>query len=68
MTRKWFDRGVLLISILTLIGMFIADELFAQYQVGDQVADFTLMTTSGKTRSLSNYRGKIIVLNFFDTL
>lgn len=40
-------------------------ETFAQYKVGDTVADFTLADVNGDSISLFDYRGKVILLNFF---
>jgi peroxiredoxin len=37
----------------------------AQYKVGDTVSDFTLPEVNGDSISLSDYRGKVILLNFF---
>lgn len=34
---------------------------------GDEAIDFTLQDINGKTYSLSDYRGKVVVLNFFAT-
>ena len=39
----------------------------AAYKVGDKVADFALKDEHGKTVKLSQYKGKVIVLNFFAT-
>ncbi len=35
------------------------------YKIGDKIADFTLKDDTGKTVKLSQYKGKVIVLNFF---
>jgi len=37
----------------------------AAYKIGDKVADFALKDEHGKTVKLSQYKGKVIVLNFF---
>jgi cytochrome oxidase Cu insertion factor (SCO1/SenC/PrrC family) len=37
----------------------------AQYQVGDTVADFTLNDHTGTAVSLSDYAGKVVMLNFW---
>lgn len=37
------------------------------YKIGDKVADFALKDEHGKTVKLSQYKGKVIVLNFFAT-
>lgn len=39
----------------------------AQYQVGDKVNDFALNDLEGKNISLSDFKGKLILLNFFAT-
>jgi cytochrome oxidase Cu insertion factor (SCO1/SenC/PrrC family) len=37
----------------------------AQYKVGDTVSDFALVDVNGDSISLFDYRGKVILLNFF---
>ncbi len=36
-------------------------------EIGDTAQDFTLSDTSGRPVSLSNFKGKVIILNFFAT-
>lgn len=49
-----------------LIFLFIGIKVtFAQYKVGDKVTDFTLVDVNGKAILLSDYKGKVILLNFF---
>jgi peroxiredoxin len=68
-TRYWVRR-VLLLCLIGLVG-------YAIYQVstdtggkpveGDKAPDFTLTTLDGKQRSLSELKGKAIMLNFWGT-
>ena len=37
------------------------------YKIGDKIADFTFKSDQGKIVKLSDYKGKIVVLNFFAT-
>jgi AhpC/TSA family len=48
--------GVLLVSALAVVGVAIALE------VGEQAPDFTLPSTTGEQISLSQFRGKNLVL------
>ena len=67
MVNDFVRKGMALFFVLIMIGIFVAGEVSAQYAVGDTVSDFSLMTTTGNTRSLYTFKGKIIVLNFFAT-
>ena len=42
-------------------------DIFVGNKVGDTAPDFTLQTTEGKEISLSDYRGKNVILNFWAT-
>jgi cytochrome oxidase Cu insertion factor (SCO1/SenC/PrrC family) len=35
------------------------------YKIGDRIADFALKDEAGKTVHLSQYKGKVVVLNFY---
>lgn len=48
--------------VLTL-GLYPA--AFSQVQVGQQAPDFTLTDVTGVPRTLSQYRGQVVFLNFF---
>ncbi len=37
----------------------------ATYHVGQRIADFSLKDDTGRTVTLSQYRGKVIILNFY---
>jgi len=54
------------ITTCLLIFLFIGIKLtYAQYKVGDKITDFTLADVNGDSISLFDYRGKVILLNFF---
>ena len=38
-----------------------------QYQVGDEVDNFSLTDTEGSTVSLTGLQGKVVLLNFFES-
>jgi peroxiredoxin len=51
-----------------LISILIGSAGYSQdgfVDVGDVAPDFTLVTTEGDTLSLSDFRGKVVLLNFF---
>lgn len=54
----------LLLQIL-LLGI-VAVPVWAQYQYGDPVSDFTLPDGQGNPVSLSDYPGKIVFLVFWE--
>ena len=54
--------AVLLLSIV--LGGASARPL-AKYKVGDKIADFALKDDKGRTLRLSQYRGQVVVLNFY---
>ncbi|MDX2073526.1 MAG: redoxin domain-containing protein [Alphaproteobacteria bacterium] len=49
---------------LTLIAFFAAHNAFAAAQVGSAAPDFTATTASGKSVKLSDYKDKIVVLEW----
>ena len=58
---KWFRAA----GFAAMLVAFAAGTALASYQVGDTVSNFTLQDPFGVTHRLSDYDGKIIVLNFF---
>lgn len=48
-----------------LLVFLIGQTASAQYKVGDTVSDFTLADVNGDSISLSEYRGQVVLLNFF---
>ncbi len=55
---------VLTISMATLHSQTNGN---GKYKIGDKVTDFAFKSDQGKTVKLSDYKGKIVVLNFFAT-
>ena len=41
--------------------------VYRQFQVGEQAPDFSAKTADGESISLADYRGKYLLLNFWDT-
>lgn len=61
---------VILAGILLIGGIAIADSLFSEHKlpkVGDRAPDFTLQGLDGKTHELSDYKGKVLLINFWGT-
>jgi cytochrome oxidase Cu insertion factor (SCO1/SenC/PrrC family) len=68
MTR--IKRNTILLAAIGFAALMLACSTVSRavgkkYKIGDKVADFTLKDDRGRTVSLSQYRGKIIVLNFY---
>ena len=60
--RTYFQPAVVLILILCTVPVLQAKGFF---KVGDPAPNFTLPTLDGQTLSLSQYKGKVIVLGLF---
>jgi peroxiredoxin len=56
--NKWF------LSIITMI--FLSSSAFAELEVGKPAPDFELTDTKGTTHKLSNFKGKTVVLEWFN--
>lgn len=52
-----------LAAVLLLCGSSHAGK--STYKVGDKIADFALKDEAGKTVRLSQYAGRIVILNFY---
>lgn len=67
-TRYWVRR-VIFIALIALIGVALYQVIQGgnqkQPQIGDEAPDFTLTTLDGKEASLSQLRGKAVMLNFW---
>ncbi len=50
---------------VVLVSAFVSTLASAQSRVGDEAADFTLQSLEGGEVSLSNFRGQVVLLNFF---
>lgn len=65
MKKKIIKRGAQIVLYGTLIALLTAGIALSQYKVGDSVANFTLADVNGNPVSLSDYQGKVLLLNFF---
>ena len=54
-------RGLLLLGVL-LAGVLVGASVATALEVGEQAPDFTLSSTTGEKISLSQFRGKKLVL------
>ncbi|MCB0311525.1 MAG: redoxin domain-containing protein, partial [Bdellovibrionales bacterium] len=59
-------RPIRIFSLLALSAFLYVPQL-AALEVGDKTPDFVLPSSSGKTLRLSDYRGKIVLLDFWAT-
>lgn len=66
--QKIIQMVVLVFVIGILITMVLGLRSQGQaYGIGDEAYDFELQDLDGNTRRLSDYRGKVVMLNFFAT-
>ncbi|WP_124727733.1 thiol-disulfide oxidoreductase ResA [Staphylospora marina] len=68
-TRYWVRR-VLFLAMVAMIGFALYQGVFradAAPETGSEAPDFRLRTLDGKTVSLSDFRGKGVMLNFWGT-
>jgi len=52
------------ILLATLLTLFLAAPALAKVSIGQPAPDFTLTDSNGKTRSLSQFKGKVVVLEW----
>lgn len=64
MRNKILSMGIVSSLALFLI-LGYCHNSYAVYAVGDVVSDFTLNDMNGNSVSLSDYRGYVILINFF---
>jgi len=50
-----------------LLCLILPSMSFGQYSIGDSVNDFTLNDIDGKSVSLSDFDGQVVLFNFFAT-
>ncbi|TVY11702.1 thiol-disulfide oxidoreductase ResA [Paenibacillus cremeus] len=67
--KKWIQIAIfaviVVIGALTLISnVFLSDK---KPVVGSKAPDFTLLGLDGKTHKLSDYKGKVVVVNYWGT-
>ena len=55
------------ITRVMLTGFFVGAALFSGGATADKAPDFSLQTPEGKVIKLSDYQGKVVVLNFWAT-
>ena len=55
-------RKRLLVLSLLFLGLFATADVSSAIEIGDKAPDFTLPSTAGKNISLSQFRGKKVVL------
>ena len=53
------------ITLVASLALGVATSAGATGMVGETAADFSLTGLDGKVYSLSQYRGKVVLLNFF---
>ncbi len=56
----------LLIPVMAIVALVFAAQARAAVKVGEQAPDFSLQDQNGKTVSLSDFKGKIVVLEWFN--
>ena len=65
--KQQLSSFIVQVIVLTMLAIVIQQTLPEQTKVSAEQRDFTLETFDGQTVSLSDYKGKVIVLNFFAT-
>lgn len=65
MRRSMAAAAALLLVLLLALAAHKTEARGKTYQVGDKIADFTFKNEQGQPVSLSQFKGKIVVLNFY---
>jgi len=60
-------RKFALTALITLLAVSLSTNSFAAVKIGDPAPDFSLDDINGKMVSLSTFRGKVVLLNFWGT-
>lgn len=68
MKKKIKRSGAKIVFAGMLISLLAVNIALSQYKVGDTVANFTLADVNGNPVSLSDFQGKVILLNFFTSI
>jgi len=69
-SRPKYARGgvfawIILLGLLGIVGVGLWRAQQGQFGIGEKAPDFTLTTFDGQTISLQDYRGKVVLLNFW---
>ena len=65
--KQQLSAFIVQLIVFTMVAIVVGQTLPEQTKVRAEQRDFTLETLGGQTVSLSDYKGKVIVLNFFAT-
>jgi cytochrome c biogenesis protein CcmG, thiol:disulfide interchange protein DsbE len=65
--RRRYHYRPLLVSALLCCALLLPAQLFAMPGKGQPAPNFKVVTTSGQAVTLDNYRGYVLVLDFFAT-
>ena len=65
--KQQLRTSIVQVVVVTMVAIMIQQTLPEQTKVSTEQRDFTLETFDGQTVSLSDYKGKVVVLNFFAT-
>ncbi|MGM9943931.1 MAG: TlpA disulfide reductase family protein, partial [Lysinibacillus sp.] len=65
--KQQLSSFIVQVVVVTMVAIMIQQTLPEQTKVSAEQRDFTLETFDGQTVSLSDYKGKVVVLNFFAT-
>lgn len=62
---RWVNR--LLLIVLAAVVMMAPGQVHAGLKVGQAAPNFKVITTSGQSVSMDNYRGYVLIMDFFTT-
>jgi peroxiredoxin len=65
LVKNWVLPGIALILVVAAVQAFFNSQVAVAD--GDQAPEFSLLDTEGVSQSLSEHRGKMVVLNFWGT-
>jgi len=65
--KKHFSLQIFILSLIAAFFLMVSAEVSAEMQAGDTAPGFELQDINGKTVSLSSFKGKPLVLNFWAT-
>ena len=65
--KKKMIYAIMFLTVLAVAGIAAAERGVDPVRMEDEAPNFTLETTDGDTVSLSDYAGKVVLLDFWDT-